>query len=109
MEESLGEASLHTDLRRDILPRQEDGSPDGQIGLPLFETYQFLTPGKWLVKQGYQVIFGMTDTSTGLFMGLSVSLLLLSILYVGINAISNLQVSYAAFNKEMGPQAQRKS
>ena len=40
-------------------------------------------------------------------MGLTVSLLLLLILYVGIGAISGLEVSYMAFNKEMGPQAQK--
>ena len=51
--------------------------------LPLFERYQFFTPG--------------------LFMGLGVTLLLLAILSVGIRAISSLQVSYAAFEKESGP------
>lgn len=45
----------------------------------------------------------------GLFMGLLVSLLLLSILWVGISAISSLEVSYGAFDKEMGPAAQKKS
>lgn len=51
---------------------------------PLFEKYQFFTPG--------------------LFMGLLVTLLLLSILFVALRAISSLEVSYAAFEKEMGPQ-----
>lgn len=41
-------------------------------------------------------------------MGLIVGLLLFSILYVGISAVSSLQVSYAAFDKEMGPAAQKK-
>lgn len=41
-------------------------------------------------------------------MGLSVSLLLFIILYVGVSAIANLEVSYMAFSKEMGPQAQKK-
>lgn len=59
--------------------------PDG----PLFERYSFLSPG--------------------LFMGILVSLILLSILYVGISAIAGLEVSYAAFDKEMGPQAQKKA
>ena len=40
-------------------------------------------------------------------MGLSVSLLLVIILYVGISAIAGLEVSYMAFSKEMGPQAQQ--
>lgn len=50
---------------------------------PLFEKYQFFTPG--------------------LFMGLLITLLLLSILFVALRAISSLEVSYAAFEKEMGP------
>ena len=41
-------------------------------------------------------------------MGLSVTLLLGLILYVGISAIAGLEVSYAAFSKEMGPQAQNR-
>lgn len=41
-------------------------------------------------------------------MGLSVSLLLFIILYVGVSAIAGLEVSYMAFSKEMGPQAQKK-
>ena len=40
-------------------------------------------------------------------MGLFVTILLLSILYVGVSAISGLEVSYMAFSKEMGPQAQK--
>jgi Na+-transporting methylmalonyl-CoA/oxaloacetate decarboxylase gamma subunit len=41
-------------------------------------------------------------------MGLVVVVILLSILSVGLRAISSLQVSYAAFDKEMGPAAQKK-
>jgi hypothetical protein len=32
----------------------------------------------------------------------------LAILYVGLKAVSSLQVTYGAFEKEMGPAAQRK-
>ena len=42
-------------------------------------------------------------------MGLLVTILLSSIVYVGVSAISGLEVSYMAFSKEMGPQAQQKS
>jgi hypothetical protein len=42
-------------------------------------------------------------------MGIIVSLLLLSILSVGISAISGLEVSYGAFEKEMGPAAHKKA
>ena len=41
-------------------------------------------------------------------MGLLIGLLLLVILYVGISGLSSLQVSYAAFDKENGPAAQKK-
>lgn len=41
-------------------------------------------------------------------MGITVGILLLSILGVGLSAISGLQVSYGAFEKEMGPGAQKK-
>lgn len=44
----------------------------------------------------------------GIFMGLIVSLPLFLILYVGISAVGSLQVSYAAFDREMGPQMAKK-
>lgn len=44
----------------------------------------------------------------GIFMGLFTMFFLLSIGYVGINALQSLQVSYGAFDKENGPAAQRK-
>ncbi len=41
-------------------------------------------------------------------MGFLVAALLLSILYVGMNALAGLEVSYGAFTKDMGPTAQKK-
>ena len=41
-------------------------------------------------------------------MGLLIFFILLSILYLGISGVASLQVSYAAFDKEMGPAAQKK-
>ncbi|KAL9117068.1 MAG: hypothetical protein Q9187_006396 [Circinaria calcarea] len=81
--------SAHMEMKRDLSAfgnstNRNSTLPPG----PLFERYQFFTPG--------------------LFMGLVVGLLLFSILYVGISALSSLQVSYAAFDKEMGPAAQKK-
>ncbi|KAK8004461.1 RTC4-like domain-containing protein [Apiospora arundinis] len=55
---------------------------------PLFEKYQFFTPG--------------------IFMGLIAVVVLMSILGAGISALSSLEVSYAAFDKDMGPTAQKK-
>ncbi|EFX05738.1 hypothetical protein CMQ_3807 [Grosmannia clavigera kw1407] len=54
----------------------------------LFDKYQFFTPG--------------------IFMGLSTFFVLLSILYVGLAALSSLEVSYGAFDKDISPTAQKK-
>jgi len=40
-------------------------------------------------------------------MGGLVALLLLSILYVGVSALSSLQVTYGAFDKDQGQQAKK--
>jgi len=41
-------------------------------------------------------------------MGIFVMIILLYILYVGISAVASLQISYAAFDRDMGPTAQKK-
>lgn len=41
-------------------------------------------------------------------MSLITLILLLSILGVGLRALSSLEVSYGAFDKDMGPAAQKK-
>lgn len=51
MDEPPFHEGLHTDLKRDLerglRRRQESGNGDNfQDGLPLFEKYMFLTPGK---------------------------------------------------------------
>lgn len=79
--------SFHMDLKRNF--GASESNETAYDPRPLFEKYQFLSPG--------------------LFMGLLVSLLLLAILSVGINAVASLQVSYGAFDKEMGPAAQKKA
>ncbi|PHH81180.1 hypothetical protein CDD80_13 [Ophiocordyceps camponoti-rufipedis] len=81
---------LHQDLRRDFEPepvRRDDNNTAWQR-LPLFEKYQFFTPG--------------------IFTGIIVALVLFSILGVGLSALSSLEVSYGAFEKDMGPAAQKK-
>uniref|UniRef100_A0A0L0NHJ4 Protein BIG1 n=1 Tax=Tolypocladium ophioglossoides (strain CBS 100239) TaxID=1163406 RepID=A0A0L0NHJ4_TOLOC len=82
--------SLHMDLKRDVqgIPTRQEENKTQRDTRPLFEKYQFFTPG--------------------IFMGLIVAILLLSILYVGLKALSSLEVSYGAFEKEMGPAAQKK-
>ena len=42
-------------------------------------------------------------------MGFFVTILLLSILLVAVRGVASLEVSYAAFDKEMGPAAQKKA
>lgn len=81
------DATAHIDLKRDFGIRADNSSKKHDTR-PLFEKYQFFTPG--------------------IFMGLVVGIVLLSILYVGLSAVSSLQVSYGAFDKEMGPSAQKK-
>ncbi|PFH61957.1 hypothetical protein XA68_15719 [Ophiocordyceps unilateralis] len=81
---------LHQDLKRDLEPelvRREDNNTAWDR-LPLFEKYQFFTPG--------------------IFTGIIVAVVLFSILGVGLNALSSLEVSYGAFEKDMGPAAQKK-
>ena len=87
--DSTFQAPVHMELKRDHSYHKRASNqtiilPDG----PLFERYQYLSPG--------------------LFMGLLVTFILISILYVAINGIASLQVSYAAFDKEMGPSTQKK-
>jgi hypothetical protein len=81
---------MQTDLKRRSEPvnfsRKAGNSTVDHRGL--FEKYQFFTPG--------------------IFMGLIALIVMLSILGVGLTALSSLEVSYGAFDKEMGPAAQKK-
>ncbi|KKY14976.1 putative er protein big1 [Phaeomoniella chlamydospora] len=86
MDSSLLQEAMHSDLKRELRSigaraKKGDVLPDGA----LFDRYQYLTPG--------------------LFMGFLVALPLLLILYVAIRALSSLEVSYAAFDKDTGPQS----
>ncbi|KAF2683396.1 BIG1-domain-containing protein [Lentithecium fluviatile CBS 122367] len=83
MEDPFGGA-VQMELKRDLSAHKR--ATNGQGGL--FERYQFLSPP--------------------LFMGLLAILPLFAIVFVGLKALSSLEVSYFAFSKEMGPTAQRK-
>lgn len=99
--------AMHQDLKRDIIySPAKSNSSSMQDGLPLFEKYQFLSPGKSCSRISNWI--RLLIAFPGIFMGLSVSLLLVVILWVGVSAISGLEVSYMAFSKEMGPAAQNK-
>ncbi|KAK5100708.1 hypothetical protein LTR70_001391 [Exophiala xenobiotica] len=81
---------MHSGELRRSLAKRKEGLTSNQtvVDGPLFDKYQFLSPG--------------------IFMGLFVGLILLSILYVGISALSSLEVTYGAFNKEQGQPSGKK-
>lgn len=83
----IEESLLHLDLKRDLGVHQKQNNQT-QVDGPLFDRYQFFTPG--------------------IYMGFLVGLLLLTILYVAISAVASLQVTYAAFDKETGALAGKK-
>lgn len=49
-----------------------------------------------------------SDLKPGIFMGLMASFLFLVIMYIGINALSSLEVPYAAFEKDTSATVQKK-
>lgn len=78
----------HMDLKRDDgagVGVRKNNATDNR---PLFEKYQFFTPG--------------------IFSGLIALIVILSILTVGLKSLASLEVSYGAFDKENGPAAQKK-
>ncbi|ORY72013.1 BIG/ATPase V1 complex, subunit S1 [Pseudomassariella vexata] len=81
--------TVHMELKRHLQQVARNASPiNSTTNLPLFEKYQFFTPG--------------------IFMGLVAIVVLFSILGVGVKALSSLEVSYGAFDKDVGPVAQKK-
>lgn len=81
-------SQTHMGVKRDLSTLQKREGDGGNVTLPdvpLFEKYAYLSPG--------------------IFMGLLVVLPLFLILYVGVTGVASLQVSYAAFDREMGPAA----
>ncbi|KAM0335720.1 hypothetical protein ACHAQA_000770 [Verticillium albo-atrum] len=82
---------LHEDLKRlraRVAPSPRADNNTAWEKLPLFEKYQFFTPG--------------------IFHAIIIAILLLSILGVGLRALGSLEVSYGAFDKENGPAAHKK-
>ncbi|KAI5862823.1 ER protein BIG1 [Durotheca rogersii] len=80
--------AVHAELRRALPHAVRQGAREAEPNLPLFQKYQYFSPG----------IFTALITVT----------VLVSILYAGISAVASLEVPYGAFDKEMGPAAQRK-
>lgn len=106
------ESQEHLDLKRNLMARVV-ANGNATDDRPLFEKYQFFTPGKYYHFISRPTKYAskepmLTAGTTGIFMGLIVGIIMFMILSVGIAAVSSLQVSYAAFDKEMGPAAQKK-
>lgn len=76
---------LRMELKRDVSSSGNESKRDTR---PLFEKYQFFTPG--------------------IFMAIITAIVLFSILLVGLRALGSLEVSYGAFDKDMSPAAQKK-
>ena len=96
------------ELKRDLANHKRASGenvtlPEG----PLFERYQFLSPGR--SESAPSAPKQNTDPRAGLFMGILTAVLLLSILYVAISGVASLQITYAAFDKETGPGKQSKA
>lgn len=77
--------AVHMELKRDY---SSTATSANSTNSGLFERYQYFTPG--------------------LFMGFAAIIPLFFILLVGVRALLSLEVSYFAFSKEMGPNAQKK-
>ncbi|KAJ5356509.1 BIG/ATPase V1 complex subunit S1 [Penicillium concentricum] len=78
---------LRMELKRDYSARGSASSSSNHTSL--FEEYQYFTPG--------------------IFMGLMATFLFLAILYIGINALSSLEIPYAAFEKDTSAAVQKKA
>jgi hypothetical protein len=96
----------HMDLKRDTSAHSYAGNRTNEPSLPLFQKYTFFTPGTSSLGEPHKCTVILTIP--GIFMGLVVSFILVMILYVAISAVASIQVSYAAFDKENGPAAQKK-
>lgn len=94
--------AIHMELKRDY-SSHEDSS---DRSTSLFEEYQYFTPGLCCFFTNYRSI---TNLLVGIFMGLIATFLFFFILYIGINALSSLQVPYAAFEKDTSAAVQKKA
>ncbi|KZL82035.1 er protein big1 [Colletotrichum incanum] len=83
---------LHAELKRheaSLLHARKGKNETDWNKLPLFEKYVFFSPG--------------------IFHAIVASIILFSILGVGIRALASLEIPYGAFDKENGPAAHKKS
>ncbi|CAG7948020.1 unnamed protein product [Penicillium nalgiovense] len=94
--------SLHMDLKRDYSAHALSSSSNSTS---LFEEYQYFTPG---IYRAPTTLFN-THPFPGIFMGLMATFLFLAILYIGIGALSSLEIPYAAFEKDTSAAVQKKA
>ncbi|KAJ5782761.1 hypothetical protein N7457_004535 [Penicillium paradoxum] len=80
--------TIHMGLKRDYSAHGSTSAPSNK-STSLFGEYQYFTPG--------------------IFMGLMATFLFLAILYIGINALSSLEIPYAAFEKDTSAAVQKKA
>ncbi|KAJ5658300.1 BIG/ATPase V1 complex subunit S1 [Penicillium longicatenatum] len=87
--DEFNQEGMHMDLKRDYSSYSSaSSSSESDRRSSLFDEYQYFTPG--------------------IFMGLLASFFFFTILYIGINALSSLQVPYAAFEKDTSAAVQKK-
>jgi hypothetical protein len=108
------EEPLNMELKRNLQasPRKPSNNETQWEKLPLFEKYQFFTSGKLAIAAWLSLHHATNHTNiagyAGIIMGLVATLVLGSILTVGLKALASLEVSYGAFEKDQGPAAQKK-
>ena len=109
------------EMKRDFDGHNVMGKREENVSLPdapLFERYQYFSPGmsslpSFVIGSGCGVVGSdkwteADERAIGIFMGLLIMLPLFLILYVGVSGMGSLQVTYAAFDREMGPAAHKK-
>lgn len=97
------------DLKRDYSSWSSNAdSSDDSGSQSLFEEYQFFTPGSCSPTLRFLIFFSDLTSCLGIFMGFMASFLCLMILYIGVSALSGLQVPYAAFEKDTSGSVQKK-
>ncbi|KAJ5938222.1 hypothetical protein N7454_004564 [Penicillium verhagenii] len=87
--DEFNQEGIHMELKRDYSTYSPvSSSSESDRNQSLFDEYQFFTPG--------------------IFMGLLASFFFFTILYIGISALSSLQIPYAAFEKDTSAAVQKK-
>lgn len=102
--------SSHMELKRDYSARSSYSSAADSADRrrSLFDEYQYFTPGSYPILRFTSHRCVRTNHFPGIFMGLIASFFFFLILYIGISALTSLEVSYAAFEKDTSSTVQKK-